>query len=162
MNKIGQFKSWADAHRDLFLDLARIYVGTGLFVKGVYLMNHREFLVDTIQQAGNLLLGPMAIAHYVIPAHLVGGILLALGLLTRVAALAQIPILCGAVFYVYLPKINIFEPRQNLEFSALVLVLLALIFVFGAGRCSVDSYLARKSPDLSHSPPETLSSPSAS
>jgi uncharacterized membrane protein YphA (DoxX/SURF4 family) len=65
--------------------------------------------------------------------------------LTRIAALAQIPILLGAVFYVYLPKMTMIEPRQNLEFSMLVLFLLALVFLYGAGRWSVDHWLTGRS-----------------
>jgi len=63
---------------------------------------------------------------------------------TRLAALAQIPILIGAIIYVWLPEMPFFEQRQNLEFSALVLFLLTLIFVYGAGRFSVDYLITRK------------------
>ena len=85
-----------------------------------------------------------AVSHYVIPIHLVGGLLLAVGLLTRLAALVQMPILIGAIIYVWLPEMPFFEQRQNLEFSALVLFLLTLIFVYGAGRFSVDYLITRK------------------
>jgi len=64
--------------------------------------------------------------------------------LTRLAALAQIPILIGAIFYIWLPEVLVFEQRQNLEFSALVLFLLTLIFVYGAGRFSVDYLITRR------------------
>lgn len=89
-------------------------------------------------------------AHYVILAHLFGGLLMALGLITRVAALVQIPIVLAAVFYVYLPKMMFLEPRQSLDrnvrlaFSGLVLLLLLLTAAFGAGRWSLDHYLSRK------------------
>jgi uncharacterized membrane protein YphA (DoxX/SURF4 family) len=84
------------------------------------------------------------VAHYVIPVHLVGGLLLAIGLLTRLAALAQMPILIGAIFYVWMPRVLVFEQRQSFEFAALVLFLLALIFVYGGGRFSVDHLITRK------------------
>ena len=100
-----------------------------------------------VQDAGDLFIAPATIAHYVIPVHIVGGALLAAGLLTRIAALAQLPILIGAMFWVYLPKMVAVEPRQNLEFSALVLFLMILILIFGAGRWSMDHFLARRTPD---------------
>ena len=86
---------------------------------------------------------PAAIAHYVVLAHLFGGLLMALGLLTRVAALVHIPVLLAAVFYIYLPKMIFLEPRQSLEFSSLVLFLLLLFAAFGAGRWLLDHYLSR-------------------
>jgi uncharacterized membrane protein YphA (DoxX/SURF4 family) len=144
MNKIIQFKLWAHAHEDIFIDLVRIYLGVGLFIKGVFLMTHRQELIRLIESSGDLFIAPATVAHFVIPAHVFGGLLLAVGLLTRVAALIQLPILIGAVFWVYLPKMMLPEPRQNLEFSALVLFLLILIVLFGPGRWSVDHLLSRK------------------
>ena len=48
-------------------------------------------------------LGP-ALAWYLILAHSVGGILLILGLWTRWAALAQVPIMASAFFLLHLPQ----------------------------------------------------------
>jgi putative oxidoreductase len=91
----------------------------------------------------------MAAAHYVIPVHLVGGVMLLLGLATRYAAVAQIPLLVGAIFYVYLPRFATLELRQNLEFTGLVLFLLCVVSVYGSGRYSVD-YVLRKSEEKEH------------
>jgi uncharacterized membrane protein YphA (DoxX/SURF4 family) len=141
MNAIAQTKQWAHSHADVMTDLVRIYLGLGLFIKGIYFMSHREFLQQLLQGTDNSVFLHAAVAHYVIPAHIVGGILLALGLLTRFAALAQIPILLGAILYVYLPKAMFLEPRQNLEFTALLLFLMVLFVIFGAGRLSLDKHL---------------------
>jgi uncharacterized membrane protein YphA (DoxX/SURF4 family) len=122
----------------------RIYLGVGLFWKGIYFMLHRDELMSLMEQLGNLWFLPMVIAHYVVPIHIIGGAMLACGLLTRVAALSQIPILLGAAFYVYLPRAVYFEPRQSLEFSVLVLFLLCLVFAYGAGRLSLDYLMLRK------------------
>ena len=75
--------------------------------------------------------------HYVILAHFIGGLLLTIGLFTRLAALAQIPILAVAVFIVHRQD-GLFAMGQSLEFSALVLFLLVVILVSGAGRLSLD------------------------
>jgi uncharacterized membrane protein YphA (DoxX/SURF4 family) len=144
MNKINQCKQWVQSHADVILDLIRIYLGLGLFIKGIYFMAHRELLEPLLRASENEQFIQAAVAHYVIPVHLLGGLMLALGILTRVAALVQIPIVAGAVFYVHMPKVMLVEPRQSFEFSALVLFLLTMFFIFGGGRWSVDCYLSRK------------------
>jgi uncharacterized membrane protein YphA (DoxX/SURF4 family) len=128
---------WADEHPDVFADLIRIYLGVGLFVKGLYIMSHRDEIFAMLGGA-NFSMSMMAAAHYVIPAHLAGGVLLVCGLLTRWAAGAQIPPLVGALFYVMLPRFSALEMRQSLEFTALVLFLLLLVTIFGAGRLAID------------------------
>jgi len=144
MKNITDCKAWMDSHKDIVVDLIRIYLGVALFAKGLYFMMHKEALSKLLEGADTMAFVQGAVAHYVIPAHLVGGLLLALGLLTRLAALSQIPILLGAVFYVWLPKVLFVEQRENFELSVLVLFLLGLIFVYGAGRLSVDHLLTRK------------------
>ena len=83
--------------------------------------------------------------------------MLLFGFITRAAAISQLPLLIGAVFYLYLPRFSSLELRQNLEFSALVLFLLAIFSIAGAGRLS-DDYAARRNyrlHDLSVSPAHT-------
>ena len=70
--------------------------------------------------------------------------MLALGMATRLAAFAQLPILLGAVFSLYLPRFANVEPRQYLEYAGLVAFLLLLFGVFGAGRFSMDYIMSRK------------------
>jgi uncharacterized membrane protein YphA (DoxX/SURF4 family) len=65
-----------------------------------------------------------------------------LGLLTRWAALAQLPMLIAAVFYVYLPNMLAIEGRQNFEFSSLVLFLVLLTAAFGAGKWSLEHVMS--------------------
>jgi putative oxidoreductase len=144
MSKLERCRLWLQAHDDLFIDLVRIYLGAGLFVKALYLLGHREYLTQVITDSGNGWFAPAALAQYVITAHLIGGALLAVGAATRIAAFVQLPILIGAVFYVYLPHMATVEPRQSLEYSALVAFLLFWLGVFGAGRWSVDYMISRK------------------
>jgi len=75
--------------------------------------------------------------HGVMLAHFVGGLLLTIGFLTRIAALVQVPILAGAVFFVHRQD-GLFALGQSLEFSALVLFLLVIIAINGAGKLSLD------------------------
>jgi uncharacterized membrane protein YphA (DoxX/SURF4 family) len=144
MNGWNRFRASLESHADVCLDFIRIYLGIGLFLKGLYFATHTGELMHMMENAGNLWFEPAIIGHYIIVAHLVGGLLLTIGLLTRLAAIVQVPILLGAVFFVSMPGVMDFGPRQHLEFSALVLFLMLLIFLYGAGRFSVDNVLARK------------------
>ena len=75
--------------------------------------------------------------------------MIAVGLFTRVAALAQLPILIGAVFVVHLQS-GLLAPAQSLEFSALVLFLLILLVLWGSGRLSVDRYIVEQPAGAEH------------
>jgi len=149
MHNVKEYKSWLDTHPGvmLLMDFIRIYLGVALFLKGIYFMQHREELLKLMDDAGSSWFAPAAVAHYIIPAHLFGGLMLTLGLLTRLAAAAQLPILLGAVFYVHLPKFSLMTvegaQRQSLELAALVLFLTVLVFIHGSGRLSLD-YAIRK------------------
>jgi len=121
-------------------DLVRIYMGIALFVKGMQFVSNRGELTRILNDTDLGWFIPTALAHYIPAAHLGGGFLLALGLMTRAAALFQIPILFGAAFVVYMPQ-GFFSYSQDFEFAALVLFLLVVIFFYGGGRLSADYYL---------------------
>jgi putative oxidoreductase len=138
----ARFREWAKMHPDLFMDAIRIYLGLGLIIKGLYIMNNQEQFTRFLE--GNAMpMGLLTVAHYVIPAHFAGGVMLLLGFGTRIAAVIQLPLLIGALLYIYLPSFSSLELRQDMEFSALVLFLLALIAVHGPGRYSVDYVVQR-------------------
>jgi uncharacterized membrane protein YphA (DoxX/SURF4 family) len=141
----GSRQAWIDTHPDVFLDVIRAYLGVGLVFKGIYIMAHREQFGAMMEQLNGSSFWVGLGMHYVIPVHMLGGLLLAIGLLTRPAALAQIPILLGVMVYVHLPRFLDLDMRQNLEFTALVLFLLAVITAHGSGRLSVDHLLAKQS-----------------
>lgn len=127
-------------HEDYALDLIRIFLGVALFVRGVLFIADSSRIVDLIQLGDGEYLIPSVLTYVAILAHLVGGLMLAVGLLTQVAALLQIPVLLGAV-YVSVVQGGLVGPDQSLELSALVLFLLVILFVYGAGRLSVDYML---------------------
>jgi putative oxidoreductase len=152
MINLNPCKEWMHKHADVLMDMIRIYLGVALFFKGVFFMSHRDYLIQLMNDAGSRWFAPAAMAHYIVPAHLVGGLMLIAGLLTRVAALAQLPILIGAVGYLHLPRLMVMdvEARQNFELSALVLFLTLLVFLHGSGRFSLDHLMSRSA---SHEPP---------
>src|SRR6185436_17508057 len=91
--RMQRFIDWADAHRDYWLDCVRIYLGLGLFARGLLMITNTSpgYVVDFFEHAGQswAWLGTGFMMHYVMVAHFVGGLLLMLGFLTRLAAIAQ-------------------------------------------------------------------------
>lgn len=139
MDNWKKIVAWAESHRELWLDCIRIYLGLGLFVRGLVLVFDlpSEFFIDVMHRAGDSWLTSAAMIHYVTLAHFVGGGLLALGFLTRIAAAVQIPILVGAVIFIHKGE-GLMNVGQSLEFSALVLFLLGVFFLNGSGKLSLD------------------------
>lgn len=124
--------------RGLGLDLVRIYLGIALLVRGALFVADQTAFMAWMDQAGWM--APVALGHLVAFAHLGGGIFLALGLFTRLAAAVQIPLLLGAVFMVHWRE-GLMQLNQSLELSVLVLVLLIVFVVFGSGSLSLDAVL---------------------
>ena len=131
---------WQDP--SLGLDVIRVYLGIGLMVRGALFIGRPEVLLDFLKRSNSWFL-PLAASQYVVAAHLCGGILLALGLGTRLAAAVQIPPLIGAVLFVHIGE-GLLTAGQSLEFAALVLAMLSAFSVFGAGRLSLDDWIARR------------------
>ncbi|MEK9726709.1 MAG: DoxX family membrane protein [Candidatus Margulisiibacteriota bacterium] len=127
------------------VEFIRIYLGIGLFFKGVHFMVNPQDLVYFLNQ-GQLNVIESFISHYVISAHLVGGLLLTFGLLTRVGALIQIPVLIGALGIVHASEM-LFSTNQNFEFTALVLFLLVIFSIIGAGNISLDHHILKEDSD---------------
>lgn len=114
-------------------DLIRIYLGVGLGVRGVLLLMDPSWVGQMLANSADNALWPRIIGL----GHLAGGVLLALGLFTRVAAAVQILPVLGAVIVVHLRE-DLAGENQSLEFSALVLVMLAFFAWFGGGEWSLD------------------------
>lgn len=138
-------RAWLEERRDLWIDLLRIYLGIGLFIRGlIFFTSGNEIMFRNLGgDAPAQWFSSGVVMHYVILAHLCGGVLLAFGLLTRLAAAVQVPVLIGAVT-VHATD-GIFALGQSLEFAAFVLVTLLFIIAAGPGRLSVDHYTFRRS-----------------
>ncbi|WP_162426844.1 DoxX family protein [Pontibacter pudoricolor] len=132
---------WADTHHPIWLDFLRIGLGIFLMIKGFMFVQDTSALFS-IMQKSQFPWVSIGLAHYVAFAHLVGGFLIAIGLITRVAILFQIPILLGAVFFVN-PEHGFYSENTELWSSVIVLLLLIGFLIFGSGRFSVD-HLIRK------------------
>lgn len=140
---LARFLNWAQENSDILFDLIRIYVGVGLVVRGVLALVESAFLMEWLGMFGVSGAAAEAARLYVVAAHLIGGLLLTVGFLTRIAALINMPVLFGAVFFIHYPE-GLAATDQSLEFSALVLFLLALFVLRGSGRLSLMSQLRKR------------------
>lgn len=131
-------ENWLNDNSEYAFSFIRIFLGCALLARGIILIANPE----AITQLAGLSEYYWSIS-YVITLHIVGGLMLALGLLTRIASLLQIPVLFGAVFFVHL-KTGLSKVEQSFELSMLVLVLLILFFLFGGGGISMDNYFKKK------------------
>lgn len=133
MDLLHKFEYWGDRHHPKWLDIIRIALGIFLCYKGIdYLRNTSELigLMTNRSPFGSLLI--ILMAHYVTFAHIVGGFLLVIGFLTRLACLIQIPILLGAIILVNLTQ-DVARPYSDLFLSVIVLLLLIYFLIIGNG-----------------------------
>ncbi len=141
MKLVSNIESWADSHHPKWLDIVRMFLGLVLITKGISFLGNTELFVTMLKNSTVEFLS-ITIAHYVIIAHLMGGILITIGLLTRIAVLFQIPVLIGAIVFVNLSN-GFFAINSDLPFSVLVLSLLIFFLIYGSGPLSVDSYIQK-------------------
>ncbi|PKV62445.1 DoxX family protein [Pontibacter ramchanderi] len=137
---------WADTHHPVWVDFVRMALGIFLFVKGVMFIQDTEAL-QSIMRNSQFQWVSFGMAHYVAFAHLVGGLLIAMGLVTRIAILFQIPILLGAVFFIN-PQRGFYSENTELWSSIIVLILLIVFLILGSGRLSVDNLIRRPERDV--------------
>ncbi|MDE2730156.1 MAG: DoxX family protein [Bacteroidota bacterium] len=136
---------WLDRYREVAFDLIRIYLGIGLFARGVLFAFDATTFVSLLPEGSPAWLGVGQIHAVVAVLHLLGGLCIAAGFWTRVAALVQVPILFGAVF---LSLGSLFSASQSFELSSLVLFLLLLVVVCGSGTWSLDHRLRFRRTEL--------------
>ena len=137
MGIIKNVENWADVHHPIWLDLIRISLGVFIFTKGIYFAHHQDILFDMMPKG----FGPfiaLLMSHYVFSAHIVGGFLIAIGLITRIACLFQIPVLLGAVFFI---NMNLSFMGTEHIISVGVLLLMVIFLIYGSGRLSVDDWI---------------------
>jgi putative oxidoreductase len=141
VNVVHKIEKWGDTHHPKVLDLMRVALGVFLLMKGLAFIDNEAYLQNLIEEQHIIFISSgvlMVLVYYVTFAHLVGGALIALGTLTRFAAIIQIPIVLAAVF---LTGIFVESVNALLWPSIIALVLLCLFTVIGSGPWSLDKYL---------------------
>ena len=135
MDNVKKMNKWANAHTYYSLDILRIGLGVFLLLKGFsFITNSREF-EDLISPISNFM-GGMLTFHYIAAAHIMGGIMIVVGLLTRWAIIAQLPILLGAVSINFIGDMN----GNNLILSTAAFGISIFFLFYGGGKHSADYY----------------------
>ena len=135
MNNVKRLNKWANAHTYFPVDLLRIALGVFLFVKGISFITNVQYLQDLISPIDTMG-GGMFLVHYIAPAHMVGGIMIVFGLLTRWAIIAQLPILLGAITVNLIGNMH----SQSILLAFLTLVICLFFLFYGSGKNSADYY----------------------
>ena len=143
MNLAQRLELWGDRHHPKWLDLIRISLGLFLIYKAIEFLNNMTDLMNTMSNAlSSDTFALVIVSHYIVFAHLLGGILLVLGLLTRFACIIQIPILLGAIVLLNYSG-GWLQPFSELWLSILILMLLVLFLVVGNGPWSFEWFVKR-------------------
>ena len=135
MNNVKNLNKWANAHTYFSVDLVRMALGVFLFFKGISFITNTQYLDDLLAPIDKIG-GGMILIHYVASAHIVGGIMIIFGLLTRWAMIAQLPILIGAVIINFMGEMH----SQNLFLSIFTLGICIFFLIYGSGKNSADYY----------------------
>ena len=138
MSLAYQINEWSIKHHPKWLVVLRVALGLCLFIKGF------DFIQNSVELTGffsaTSYFGRATWINTVIPwLHLLGGTMIIAGLYTRVWALAQIPILLGAVIFINMST-GPFAGETNIMFPLIILVLLVFFLVEGGGPISLDNY----------------------
>lgn len=133
METITKLNRWANAHTNPLTDVLRLMFGAFIFYKGILYLTQTEVLYSIFKTVG----GEGAyffMVHYVALSHLCGGLFIMMGLITRLSALMQLPILLGAIVF------NILGSLSNLSLAEAVITFIICIFfvLYGSGKHSVD------------------------
>ncbi|HVM89363.1 MAG TPA: DoxX family membrane protein [Puia sp.] len=136
MNIVQRIELWGDRHHPKWLDIIRIALGIFLCYKGIQFLNNMGAMLNLM--TSKVSFGSFTIvmlSNYVAFAHLLGGALLILGVLTRFACLIQIPNLLGAIFLVHSTG-DLLKPFSEIYLAILILLLLIYFLVIGNGPLS--------------------------
>jgi uncharacterized membrane protein YphA (DoxX/SURF4 family) len=116
----------------------RVAAGLLLVFDGMYFIGHSVQYNELLRQV----LGVPRTEFLIIAigiVHLSGGLLIVLGLFTRMVIIMQIPAILVEVYYI-LPLYSVLDNWEILA-SALLMILLVFIYMNRSGRYSLDHYL---------------------
>jgi putative oxidoreductase len=135
MTTIRELNKWANAHTNFAVDTLRVLFGVFLFLKGVSFITEKKYLSELLSS----LVGfgsEMLLIHYIALAHMVGGVMIIIGFLTRWSIWVQLPIIICAFAINFIGDFNM----QNFIQSAIALILCFGFLLYGSGKHSADYY----------------------
>lgn len=156
-----KIEQWTESHHPAWLDILRICLGLFLCAQGLAFINDIWALQQVLHKI-NLNWDAFYLAHIIAFAHIIGGFLITIGLFTRIVIFFQLPILVGAIIFMWpgydsstlnqqvpLSIFYIWSGADNSSFSlewwlvVTTFVLLLVCWVFDSGPWSVDRFLEK-------------------
>lgn len=147
---MGIFEFFKMHSKGAALDFLRAFLGIALIGKGLYFIFHLPELEQMVGQTLSLSYINFILSHYIVFAHIAGGACIAIGLFTRIASIANLPILMGAVFFIHFSENFALGAKgisSGTEVSIMVLFSLFVFSFFGSGKLSADNYLKNHNPE---------------
>ncbi len=140
MSVATYFDETVEKHRSFsVVELLRFLLGVILVIKGINLIGHRT-LVSALVDPRSWNLTFFLMSQYITGLFLIGGILIAFGMLTRIICLMEMPILIAEIFFIHLPKgFSIWN--ADLIYSIIILAFLIFFSFYGGGLHSADHYV---------------------
>jgi putative oxidoreductase len=140
MGTLQQIHQWSLTHHPRWLVVLRVILGVCLFFKGIFFLVNTATLEELVR--GSLVANRSDwLVIFITWSHLLGGFLIIIGLLTRWAALLNVPILMGAIFFINTQR-DAFGDFE-LPFAFIVLLMLIFFLVEGGGPISLDNFFSK-------------------
>lgn len=136
------------ASNPVWMDGLRIALGLFLFIKGILFLEHTSDVFYLFSQHQDII-GIKKASMFTSSVHIIGGLMIAFGFLTRLSILCQIPVVLGAVLIVN-PTRGLHIENTELWLSVVVLALLIFFMIVGPGRYSVDNKILRPKQPAGH------------
>lgn len=116
------------------LDFLRIIAGGVLIFVGLHFGAHPNDITGMLGSTSGFL--SLFAVHYIMMCHLAGGLMLMLGIASRIAAIVQLPILLGAL--VLTSRGGFGTIYTNFWFTLILFIVMLLVSYYGSGRYSLD------------------------
>lgn len=143
MYSLQKIEDWADRHHPKWIDLLRILLGIVLIIKGITLILNKDQVILMMEKSNIDVFSFLVSSQYVIAFYIAGGLLIAIGLMTRVVSLLEIPIIIGTIIFINYHQ-GLFALNSDLGYLLLILFLLLFFLFYGSGPISVDYLLSKQ------------------
>src|SRR5258708_36752068 len=143
MVTLRSIQQWSVTHHPRWLVIVRVALGLCLLAKGITFISNAT-LLERLLSGRAMAQDPGTLAIIITFANLLGGFMLTVGLMTRLVALLEIPILIGAIIFTNAQKGG-FAAESTLRLALLVLILLVFFLIEGGGPLFLDGYFHKNS-----------------
>ena len=126
----------------IFVLLLRVILGGALFIKGVDFIRNKAVLRQVVSETD--LLEKFSVLEAAIPwIHILGGLLILIGLYTRIVIFIQIPLVVGAIIVLFNTKNASFYSTEMI-FAVIILIMLLIYLKFGDGFYSWKNLISKE------------------